>query len=144
MSVLPTGYFYHGAALVAFGGLVVGAYFHFRFPWEEMNRRGEIRLAGRTLAVTRYGVTAASAAFVPISVGMTTVYAAPSCCAGAHVDVAVSSEATLSVAERVLAALPGDLLFLLGGVTAFLGVVVPLPLVAHDVATTLLRRHRGR
>ena len=123
--------------LVAFalGGLAVGLYSYYRYPWHRVNRESRIPARRRTVEVARRCVSAAFLLFVPVAIGGVLSFR------GTMADLRAAASGRgpeYTLVERVALALPWE--FVVGGclTLAALLILVPVVLVLVDVARVLV------
>lgn len=122
-------------ALVAVGGLAVGWYCYARYPWERVNRESRIPVRGRTVAVTRLGVSFGFVMFAPVAVGAWAYYAGTMARLRSLAGAGATPPTTL---EHVAMAMPGELVMAASFAVAAVAIAGPLALVLWDVTTGLL------
>ena len=125
------------ALLVAFalGGLAVGLYAYYRYPWHRVNRESRIPARRRTVEVARRCTSVAFLLFVPASVGG--LFSFTGTMAKLRTS-ATGGPPEYTVVDRVALALPWEAIAAASLALALCLVLVPIVLIVVDVAKILV------
>lgn len=122
---------------LALGGVAMGLYSYYRYPWHRMNRESRIPVRRMTVEVARHCVSAAFLLFAPVSIGGVLSFIGTMAELGAS---ASGGTPGYTLVERVALALPWNVVVAGGVALAVLLVIVTVLLVVLDVVRVLFGR----